>query len=120
MGTRPLNKGTNRAFTLCTVKLFIQLMYNKTTILQSGLFFVRYFMSSFAYTPPSPPPLDPRRPLHMLYICIAPFNCPKGILGLGGGGEASKNKLKDASFIFSMTNVTILSIFRTHAQKEYH
>ena len=39
--------------------------------------------------------------------------------GGGGGGEASKNKLKDASFIFSMTNVTILSIFRTHAQKEY-
>ena len=73
-------------------------------------------MSSFAYTPPSPP--DPRRPLHMLYICIAPFNYPKGILGLGG--KASKNKLKDASFIFSMTNVTILSIYRTHAQKEYH
>ena len=48
----------------------------------------------------------------------ATFNCPKSILGLGGGG-ASKNKLKDASFIFSMTNVTILSIFRTHAQKEY-
>ena len=63
-------------------------------------------------------PLDPRRHLHMLYICIATFNCPKGILGLGGG-KASKNKLKDASFIFLMTNVTILSIFRTHAQKEY-
>ena len=76
-------------------------------------------MSSFAYTTPSPPPpLDPRRHLHVLYICIAKFNCPKGILGLGGG-EASKNKLKDASFIFSMTNVTILSIFRTHKQKEY-
>ena len=40
-------------------------------------------------------------------------------LGSRGGGGASKNKLKDASFIFSMTNVTILSIFRTHAQKEY-
>ena len=39
--------------------------------------------------------------------------------GGGGGGEASKNKLKDASFIFSMANVTILSIFRMHAQKEY-
>ena len=67
--------------------------------------------------------LDPRRHLHMLYICIATFNCPKGILGLGGGGggggKASKNKLKDASFIFSMTNVTILSIFRTHARNEY-
>ena len=34
------------------------------------------------------PPLDPRRHLHMLYICIATFNCPKGILGLGG--KASK------------------------------
>ena len=64
-----------------------------------------------------PPPLDPRRHLHMLYICIATFNCPKGILGLGG--NASRNKLKDASFIFSMTNVTIFSIFGTHAQKGY-
>ena len=63
------------------------------------------------------PPLDPRRPLHMLYIYIVTLNCPKGILGLGG--KASKNKLKDASFIFSMTNVALLSIFRTHAQKEY-
>ena len=54
----------------------------------------------------------------MLCICIATLNCPKGILGLRGG-KASKNKLKDASFIFSMTNVTILSIFRTHAQKVY-
>ena len=62
-------------------------------------------------------PLDPRHPLHMLYTCIATFNCPNGILGLEG--KASKNKLKDASFIFTMTNVTILSIFRTHAQKEY-
>ena len=94
-------------------------MYNKNDYLAKWPIFVRYSMSSFAYTNPPPPPLDPRRPLHMLYICIATFNCPKGILGRGGGGEASKNKLKDASFIFSMTNVTILSIFRTHAQKEY-
>ena len=62
-------------------------------------------------------PLDPRRPLHMLYIYIMTLNCPKGILGLGG--KASKNKMKDTSFIFSMTNITILSIFRTHAQKEH-
>ena len=33
-------------------------------------------------------PLDPRRPLHMLYMFIATYHCPKGILGLGG--EASK------------------------------
>ena len=84
MGTRPLNKGTNRPITLCTVKLFIQLMYNKNDHLAKWSIFVKYFMSSFAYTTRSP--LDPRRPLHMLYICIAPFNCPKGILGLGGGG----------------------------------
>ena len=116
MGTRPLNKGTNHPITLCTVKLFIQLMYNKNDHLAKWSIFVRYLMSSFAYTTPFPP-LDPRRPLHMLYICIATFSCPKGILGLGG--EASKNKLKDASFIFSIANVTILSIFRTHAQKEY-
>ena len=75
-------------------------------------------MSSFAYTTPFPPP-RPKTPFTYVIICIATFNCPKGILGLGGGGEASKNKLKDASFIFLMTNVTILSIFRTHAQKEY-
>ena len=66
------------------------------------------------------PPLDPRRPLHMLYIYIMSLNWQKGILGLGGGGGGgSKNKLKDASFSFSMTNITILIIFRTHAQKEY-
>ena len=90
-------------------------MYNKNDHLAKWSIFVRYLMSSFAYTTPFP--LDPRRHLHMLYICIATFNCPKGILGLGG--KAYKNKLIDASFIFSMTNVTILSIFRTHAQKEY-
>ena len=40
----------------------------------------------------------------------------KGILAVG---EASKNKLNDTSFIFPMTNVTILGVFGTHAQKEY-
>ena len=107
---------------LCTVKQFIQLMYNKNDHLAKWSIFVRYLTSSFAYTTPlSPHPLDPRRPLHILYICIETFNCPKGILGPGGGGggETSKNKLKDSSFIWSMTKVTILSIFRTHAQKEY-
>ena len=89
----------------CTIRDFgSPTMYNKNDHLAKWSMFVRYVMSSFAYTTPFPP-LDPRRPLHMLYICIATFNCPKGILGLGG--KASKNKLKDASFIFSMTNVTI-------------
>ena len=49
-------------------------------------------MSSFAYTTPSP--LDPRSHLHMLYICIATFNFPKGILGLGGGGGGGGKHLK--------------------------
>ena len=35
------------------------------------------------------------------------------------GGGASKNKLKYTDFIFPMTNVTVLSVFHTHAQKEY-
>ena len=64
------------------------------------------------------PPLDPKCPLQMLKMFIATCHCPKGILGQGGGG-ASKNKLKDTSFTFPMTNVTILGVFRTHAQKEY-
>ena len=34
-------------------------------------------------------------------------------------GGASKNKLKDTSFIFPMKNVTLLGVFRTHAQKVY-
>ena len=69
----------------------------------------------FAYTTPFPP--RPKTPLHMMYIYIGKFHYPKGILGLGG--KASLNKMKDVSFIFSMANVTILSIFRTRAQKEY-
>ena len=96
-------------------------MYNKNDHLAKWSIFCQIFDVFFRLYNPFPP-LDPRRPLHMLYICMATFNCPKGILGLGGGGgggKASKNKLKDVSFIFSMTNVTILSIFRSHAQKEY-
>ena len=42
----------------------------------------------------------------------------KGHLG-SRGGEASENKLKDTSFTFPVTNVTILSIVRTHAQEGY-
>ena len=92
-------------------------MYNKNENLAKWSIFVRYLMSSFAYTTPFPPWTQDAI-YKRVYICIATFNCPKGILGLGGGGE-HLNKLKDASFIFSMTNITILSIFRTHAQKGY-
>ena len=38
----------------------------------------------------------------------------KGHLGSGGG--AFKNKLKYNSFIFPITNVSILGVFRTHAR----
>ena len=98
------------------VYIFIQLMYNKNEHLAKQSIFVRCLMSSLAYTTPSPP-LDPRRHLHMLYMFIATYHCPKSILGLGVGvwGETSKNKLKDTSFTFPVTNVTILSIFRTHS-----
>ena len=40
----------------------------------------------------------------------------KGHLG-SWGGKASKNKLKETIFNFPMTNVTILGVFRTHAQR---
>ena len=46
MGTRPLNKGTSRPITLCTVKLFIQLRYNKNDHLTKWSIFVR-FLSIF-------------------------------------------------------------------------
>ena len=105
MGTRPLNKGTNRPIALCTVKLFIQLMYNKNDHLAKWSIFCQIFDVFFRLYNPFLPPPGPKTPLHMLYICISTFDCPKGILGLGG--KASKNKLKDASFIFSMAKVTI-------------
>ena len=61
------------------------------------------------YNPP-PPPLDQWQPLRMLYMFIATYHCPMGFFGVVGGGIT--NKLKDTRFIFSMTNITILSIFR--------
>ena len=59
-------------------------MYNKNDHLAKQSIFVRCLMSSLASTTPSP--LDPRRPLHMLYMFIATCHCPKGIFGLWGGG----------------------------------
>ena len=43
----------------------------------------------------------------------------KGHLGSrwGGGGGAFKNKLKDTSFIFQMTNVTILGVYFVRMRK---
>ena len=107
MGTRPLNKGTNRPITLCTVKLFIQLMWS---------IFCQIVDVFFRLYNPFPP--RPKTPFTYVIYLYSDIYLSKGHLG-SRGGKASKNKLKDASSIFSMANVTILSIFRTHAQKEY-
>ena len=57
-------------------------------------------------------------PIGQRHVAINIYNICKGHFASGWGG-ASKNKLKYTSFIFPMTNVTILGIFRAHAQKEY-
>ena len=91
-------------------------MYNKNDHLAKWSIFVRWLMSSFAYRNPFPP--RPKTPFtHVVYL-NNDVHLSKWHLGSRGGG-ASKNKLKDTSFIFSMTNITILRKFRTHAQKEY-
>ena len=68
-----------------------------------------------------PPPPRPKMSFGIRFVAINIYNICKGHLGFGGvgGGEASNNKLKDTSFIFPMTNVTISGVFRTHTQKEY-
>ena len=53
---------------------------------------------SFSLFLDAPPPLDPKCPLHMLYMFIETCHCPKGILCLWGGGGASKIKLKYTIF----------------------
>ena len=65
MGTRPLNMGINRPITLCTVKLFIQLMYNKNDHLAKWSIFCQIFDVFFRLYNPFPS-LDPRRPLHIV------------------------------------------------------
>ena len=61
----------------------------------------------------------PPRPKMLFTFVINVYNDMSLSKGrLGGGGGAFKNKPKDSSFIFPITNVTILGAFRTHAQKE--
>ena len=64
------------------------------------------------------PPPRPKMPIIYVVNVYSDMSLSKGHLG-SRVGEASKNNLKDTSFIFPMTNVTILGVFRTHAQKEY-
>ena len=58
------------------------------------VYFCQMFGAFYLYNPP--PPLDPRRPFHTLYIYIAAFSCPKGILGLGG--ESIVNQTESRQF----------------------
>ena len=89
----------------------------KTTILQSGLLLSDDWCLLPLIQPLSPP--RPKTPFtHIVYL-YNDVQLSKGHLGYRGGGEASQNKLKDTSYIFWMTNITLLSIFRTHAQKAY-
>ena len=64
------------------------------------------------------PPPRPKMHFAQQHVAINIYNICKGHFGSRGGG-ASKNKLENTSFIFPMTNITILGVFRTHAQKEY-
>ena len=72
------------------VYIFIQLMYNKNDYLAKQSIFCQMFVVFFGFYNPSPPP-DPRRSVHMLYMFIATWHCPKGILGLRGGGHLKTN-----------------------------
>ena len=62
-------------------------------------------------------PPGPKIPFTYVVNVYSDMSFSKG--HLGSRGKASKNKLKDTSFIFPITNVTILGVFRTHAQKGY-
>ena len=64
-------------------------------------------------------PLRPKMSFTYVVNIYSYMSLSKGYLGSRRVGEASKIKLKDTSFIFPMTNVTILGVIRTHAQKEY-
>ena len=88
-------------------------MYNKNDHLAKQSIFVRCLMSSLASTTPFHP--RPKTPFTYVVYVYSDMSLSKGHLGSRGGG-AYKNKLKDTSFTFPVTNVTILSIFRTHAQ----
>ena len=98
------------------VYIFIQLMYNKNDHLTKKSIFVRCLMSSFASTTHFLP--RPKTPFTYVVYVYSDMSLSKGHLG-SRGGKASKNKLKDTSFTFTVTNVTILSKFRTHAQEGY-
>ena len=89
------------------VYIFIQLMYNKNDHLAKQSLFVRCLMSYLASTTPFPP--RPKTPFTYVVYIYSDVSLSKGQLGSRGG----------TSFTFPVTNVTILSIFRTHVQEGY-
>ena len=72
-----------------TVKLFIQLMYNKNDHLAKWSIFVRYLMSSFAYTIPFPP--RPKTPFTYVIYLYSDILLSKGHLGSRGGKHLKTN-----------------------------
>ena len=68
----------------------------------------------------NPLPPRPKTPFSYVVYFYNDVQLSKEHLGSRGGGRGSiLNKLKDTSFICSMTNNTILGISRTHAQKGF-
>ena len=66
--------------------------------------------SLFLDAPPPTPP-RPKMPFGQRHVALNIYNICKG--HLGSRGEVYKNKMKDTSFIFPITNVTSLGVFRT-------
>ena len=89
-------------------------MYNENDHLAKQSIFFRCLMSLLASTTPPPRPKTP-----FTYVVYVYSDMSLSMGHLGSRGEASENKLKGTSFTFPVTNVTILSIFRTHAQEGY-
>ena len=97
------------------VYIFIQLMYHKNDHLAKQSIFVKCLMSSLTSTTLFPS--GPKMPFTYVVYVYSDMSLSKGHFGSRGGGD--KNKLKDTSFTFQVTNVTILSIFHTHAHEGY-
>ena len=91
----------------------MQMMYYKNHDLAKWSIFIRCVIYSLACTTS---PLDPSRPLYMLYMSIGTYHCPKGILGLGG---KHLKQTEIHQFHLSNDKRRGLNVFRTHAQKEY-